>query len=59
MFIVLYILFMLVNIAVYSLYSKFILGQPILFNDLKHYTLVLIISSPIVFNSIHVIGMKL
>lgn len=53
------ILFMIVNVAVYSLYSKFVLGEPILFNDVFHYSLIFIISTVISFMSMHVMGMRL
>ena len=49
---------MIVNIAVYSLYSKFALGEPILFNDIIHYSLIVIISTVISFMSMHVMGMR-
>ena len=53
------ILFMIVNIAVYSLYSKFVLGEPILLNDVFHYSLIVIIATVISFISMHVMGMRL
>lgn len=53
------VLFMIVNVAVYSLYSKFVLGEPILFNDVFHYSLIVIISTVISFMSMHVMGMRL
>lgn len=53
------ILFMIINIAIYSLYSKFILNVPILFNDILHYSLIVIISTVISFISMHVMGMRL
>lgn len=53
------ILFMIVNVAVYSLYSKFVLREPILLNDIFHYGLIVIISTVISFMSMHVMGMRL
>jgi hypothetical protein len=53
------ILCMIVNVAVYSLYSKFVLGEPILFNDVFHYSIIVIISTVISFMSMHVMGMRL
>ena len=52
-------LFMTVNVAVYSLYSKFVLGEPILLNDVFHYSLIVIISTVMSFMSMHVMGMRL
>lgn len=52
-------LFMTVNVAVYSLYSKFVLGEPIFLNDVFHYSLIVIISTVMSFMSMHVMGMRL
>ena len=53
------VLFMIVNVAVYSLYSKLILREPILLNDIFHYGIIVIISTVISFMSMHVMGMRL
>lgn len=53
------VLFMIVNVAVYSLYSKLILREPILLNDIFHYGVIVIISTVISFMSMHVMGMRL
>ena len=53
------ILFIVVNIAVYSVYSKLILEKPILFNDILHYSLVAIIATKISLMSMYVMGMRL
>jgi hypothetical protein len=52
-------LFMTINVAVYSLYFKFLLGEPILLADVFHYSLVAMISTVMSFMSMHVMGMRL
>ncbi len=53
------ILFMTINVAVYSLYSKFVIGDPILFSDVFHYSLMVILSTVMSFMSMRVMGMRL
>jgi hypothetical protein len=59
MLIITSLIFMTINIAVYSLYSKFVLREPILLADIFHYGLIVIISTVISFMSMHVMGMRL
>jgi len=50
---------MTINVAVYSLYSKFVIGDPILFSDVFHYSLMVILSTVMSFMSMRVMGMRL
>jgi hypothetical protein len=59
MLVVAAMLFITVNVAVHSLYSKFVLREPFLLNDVFHYSLIVMISTVTSFMSMHVMGMRL
>lgn len=53
------LIFTVMNIAVYSLYSKLMMGRTVTLNDLMHYSIVVTIATFLSAISLHMVGKRL